>query len=95
MNGASCPTSASRSRGAARAVAGAQLVLTTGGTVSRRATYARGDREVLDRDAPGIAQAIRADSISKTPHGSALRGLAGVAGWTLVVEPPGLTGRLP
>jgi molybdenum cofactor synthesis domain-containing protein len=74
-------------------VAGAQLVLTTGGTgLAPRDVTPEATREVLDRDAPGIAQAIRADSISKTPHGLLSRGLAGVAGATLVVNLPGSPG---
>ena len=38
---------------------------------------ARGDAEVLERPAPGIAEAIRADAVAKTPHGLLSRGLAG------------------
>jgi molybdenum cofactor biosynthesis protein B len=74
-------------------IAGAQLVLTTGGTgLAPRDVTPEATRDVLDRDAPGIAQAIRADSISKTPHGLLSRGLAGVAGTTLVVNLPGSPG---
>jgi molybdopterin biosynthesis enzyme MoaB len=47
---------------------------------------------VLDRLAPGIAEAIRADSIAKTPHALLSRGLAGVRGSTLVVNLPGSPG---
>jgi molybdopterin adenylyltransferase len=69
------------------------LVLTTGGTglgprdVTPEATVA-----LLDRAAPGIAEAIRADSIAKTPHGLLSRGAAGVRGRALVVNLPGSTG---
>ena len=71
----------------------AQLVLTTGGTgLAPRDVTPEATREVLDRDAPGIAQALRADSIAKTPHGLLSRGLAGVAGKTLVVNLPGSPG---
>jgi molybdenum cofactor synthesis domain-containing protein len=69
------------------------LVLTTGGTglgprdVTPEATLA-----VVDRVAPGIAEALRADSIAKTPHGLLSRGLAGVVGSTLVVNLPGSPG---
>ena len=74
-------------------VARARLVLTTGGTgLAPRDVTPEATREVLDRDAPGIAQAIRADSIAKTPHGLLSRGLAGVAGTTLVVNLPGSPG---
>jgi molybdopterin biosynthesis enzyme MoaB len=47
---------------------------------------------VLERDAPGIAEAIRADSIAKTPHALLSRGAAGVRGRTLVVNLPGSPG---
>ena len=74
-------------------VSRSQLVLTTGGTgLTPRDVTPEATREVLDRDAPGIAQAIRADSIAKTPHGLLSRGLAGVAGSTLVVNLPGSPG---
>ena len=70
-----------------------QLVLTTGGTgLAPRDVTPEATREVLDRDAPGIAQAIRADAIAKTPHGLLSRGLAGVAGSALVVNLPGSPG---
>jgi molybdopterin biosynthesis enzyme MoaB len=42
--------------------------------------------------APGISEAIRADSIAKTPHALLSRGIAGVRGRTLVVNLPGSTG---
>jgi molybdenum cofactor biosynthesis protein B len=71
----------------------ARLVLTTGGTgLAPRDVTPEATRDVLDREAPGIAQAIRADSIAKTPHGLLTRGLAGVAGSALVVNLPGSTG---
>ncbi|MFL5942595.1 MAG: MogA/MoaB family molybdenum cofactor biosynthesis protein [Gaiellaceae bacterium] len=71
----------------------ARLVLTTGGTgLAPRDVTPEATREVLDREAPGIAQALRADSIAKTPHGLLSRGVAGVAGSTLVVNLPGSTG---
>ena len=74
-------------------IASAQLVLTTGGTgLAPRDVTPEATREVLDRDAPGIAQALRADSIAKTPHGLLSRGLAGVSGSTLVVNLPGSPG---
>jgi len=72
---------------------GIPLVFTTGGTgltpddVTPEAT-----RAVIDRLAPGIAEALRADSIAKTPHGLLSRGAAGVLGRTLVVNLPGSTG---
>jgi molybdenum cofactor biosynthesis protein B len=71
----------------------ARLVLSTGGTgLAPRDVTPEATRDVLDREAPGIAQALRADSIAKTPHGLLGRGVAGVAGSTLVVNLPGSTG---
>ena len=60
---------------------------------SRRATSRRRRRRPsLERLAPGIAEAIRADAIAKTPHGLLSRGVAGVRGAALVVNLPGSTG---
>jgi molybdenum cofactor synthesis domain-containing protein len=70
-----------------------RVVLTTGGTgVGPRDVTPEATALVLERSAPGIAEAIRADSIAKTPHGLLSRGLAGVLGQTLVVNLPGSTG---
>ena len=72
---------------------GAALVVTTGGTgIAPRDVTPEATRSVLEREAPGIAQALRADSIAKTPHGLLSRGTAGVLGSTLVVNLPGSTG---
>jgi len=71
----------------------AGLVLTTGGTgLGPRDVTPEATRGVLDREAPGIAEALRADSIAKTPHGLLGRGVAGVRGTSLVVNLPGSTG---
>ena len=71
----------------------AGLVLTTGGTgLGPRDVTPEATRGVLDREAPGIAEALRADSIAKTPHGLLGRGVAGVRGTALVVNLPGSTG---
>lgn len=73
--------------------ADADLVLTTGGTgLAARDVTPEATRSVLERDAPGIAQAIRADSIAKTPHGLLSRGLAGTVGSSLVVNLAGSPG---
>ena len=73
--------------------ASAQVVLTTGGTgLAPRDVTPEATRTVLERDAPGIAEALRADSIAKTPHGLLSRGVAGVLGGSLVVNLPGSTG---
>jgi molybdopterin adenylyltransferase len=71
----------------------AELVLTTGGTgLGPRDVTPEATARVLDRPAPGIAEAIRADAIAKTPHGLLSRGFAGVRGRTLVVNLPGSPG---
>jgi molybdopterin adenylyltransferase len=71
----------------------AQVVLTTGGTgLAPRDVTPEATRTVLTREAPGIAEALRADSIAKTPHGLLSRGVAGVVGSTLVVNLPGSPG---
>jgi len=71
----------------------ARLVLTTGGTgLAPRDVTPEATREVVEREAPGIAEALRADSTAKTPHGLLSRGAAGVAGSTLVVNLPGSPG---
>ena len=71
----------------------AALVLTTGGTgVAPRDVTPEATAEVIDRAASGIAEAIRADAIAKTPHGLLSRGLAGVRDRTLVVNLPGSPG---
>ena len=71
----------------------AQLVLTTGGTgVAPRDVTPEATLGAIEREAPGIAEAIRADSIAKTPHALLSRGAAGVLGSTLVVNLPGSPG---
>ncbi len=71
----------------------AALVLTTGGTgLAPRDVTPEATSRVLDRHAPGIAEALRADSIAKTPHGLLSRGVAGTLGHTLIVNLPGSTG---
>lgn len=73
--------------------ANARLVLTTGGTgVAPRDVTPEATRDVLERETPGITEALRADSIAKTPHGLLSRGAAGTLGSTLVVNLPGSTG---
>jgi molybdopterin adenylyltransferase len=73
--------------------ASARIVVTTGGTgLGPRDVTPEATEGVLDRVAPGIAEAVRADSIAKTPHGLLSRGVAGVAGSTLVVNLPGSPG---
>ncbi|MBA2642451.1 MAG: MogA/MoaB family molybdenum cofactor biosynthesis protein [Actinobacteria bacterium] len=71
----------------------AVLILTTGGTgFAPRDVTPEATRRVLDREAPGIAEAIRADAISRTPHALLSRGVAGLVDSTLVVNLPGSPG---
>jgi molybdopterin adenylyltransferase len=71
----------------------AQVVLTTGGTgVAPRDVTPEATADVLDRQAPGISEALRADSIARTPHGLLSRGVAGTLGSALVVNLPGSVG---
>jgi molybdopterin adenylyltransferase len=71
----------------------ARLILTTGGTgVSPRDFTPEATESVLERRAPGIAEALRADAIAKTPHGLLGRGVAGIRGETLIVNLPGSPG---
>jgi molybdenum cofactor synthesis domain-containing protein len=72
---------------------GALLVLTTGGTgFAPRDVTPEATRAVLDREAPGIAEAIRSDALARTPHALLSRGVAGLRGATLVVNLPGSPG---
>ncbi|HEU0336725.1 MAG TPA: MogA/MoaB family molybdenum cofactor biosynthesis protein [Gaiellaceae bacterium] len=71
----------------------AVVVLTTGGTgFAPRDVTPEATREVLEREAPGVAEAIRADALSRTPHALLSRGLAGLRGATLIVNLPGSPG---
>ncbi len=66
------------------------LVFTTGGTgftpddITPEAT-----RAVIERDAPGLAEAMRAEALRRTPTGILSRGVSGIAGRTLIVNFPG------
>jgi molybdenum cofactor synthesis domain-containing protein len=72
---------------------GVLLVLTTGGTgFAPRDVTPEATREVVDREAPGLAEAIRADAAARTPHALLSRGIAGLRGGTLVVNLPGSPG---
>ena len=69
------------------------LVLTTGGTgFAPRDVTPEATRPVIDREAPGIAEANRADALARTPHALLSRGLAGLRGRTLIVNLPGSPG---
>jgi molybdopterin adenylyltransferase len=70
----------------------ADLVITTGGTgLSVRDVTPEATGTVLEREAPGIAERIRAVGMTKTPHAALSRGLAGTRGRTLVINLPGST----
>jgi molybdopterin adenylyltransferase len=70
-----------------------QVILTTGGTgVAPRDVTPEATLGAIEREVPGIAEAIRADAIAKTPHALLSRGVAGVLGETLVVNLPGSPG---
>ncbi|BBA97824.1 putative molybdopterin biosynthesis protein [Actinacidiphila reveromycinica] len=73
--------------------AGYDVVVTTGGTgLSPTDRTPEATRTVLDYEVPGIAEAIRAAGARKVPTALLSRGVAGVAGRTLVVNLPGSTG---
>lgn len=77
----------------AGAEAGYDVVVTTGGTgVSPTDRTPEATRAVLDHEVPGIAEAIRAYGRDKVPTAALSRGLAGVAGRTLIVNLPGSSG---
>jgi molybdopterin adenylyltransferase len=70
-----------------------RLVVTTGGTgVAPRDHTPEATAAVIERKVPGIAEALRADAIAKTPHGLLGRGLAGIRGRALIVNLPGSPG---
>lgn len=72
---------------------GPSLVVSTGGTgVSPTDATPEATRSILDRELPGIADAIRLEGAKVTPHASLSRGLTGVAGRTVVVNLPGSPG---
>ncbi len=72
---------------------GPALIVTTGGTgISPTDRTPEMTRRVLDYEVPGIAEAIRAKGLEKTPTAILSRGLSGVAGRTLIVNLPGSSG---
>ena len=72
---------------------GCDVVLTSGGTgVTPTDRTPEATRGLLDFEIPGIAEAIRAYSRDRVPAAALSRGLAGVAGRTLIVNLPGSTG---
>ncbi|HEX9115462.1 MAG TPA: MogA/MoaB family molybdenum cofactor biosynthesis protein [Anaerolineae bacterium] len=66
------------------------LILCTGGTgFAPRDVTPEATRDVIDRDAPGLGEAMRAASLRLTPHAMLSRAVAGIRGHTLIVNLPG------
>ncbi len=66
------------------------VILTTGGTgFAPRDVTPEASRDVIERDAPGLAEAIRAESLKITPHAMLSRSVAGIRGRTLILNLPG------
>jgi molybdenum cofactor biosynthesis protein B len=71
----------------------ADLIVTTGGTgLAARDVTPEATRAVLEREAPGIAEAIRAAGREKVPYSTLSRGVAGTRAATLIVNLPGSPG---
>lgn len=69
---------------------GVHLILTTGGTgFAPRDVTPEATRLVIERETPGIAEALRAESLRVTKHAMLSRGVAGIRGQTLIVNLPG------
>ena len=68
----------------------ADLILTTGGTgLSPRDVTPDATLEVIDKQVPGFAEAMRAESLKKTPHAMISRAVVGIRGSSLIVNLPG------
>jgi molybdenum cofactor synthesis domain-containing protein len=66
------------------------LIITTGGTgVSPRDVTPEATLSVIERAVPGMAEAMRAASLQKTPHAMISRAVAGIRGKTLIINLPG------
>ena len=66
------------------------LVITTGGTgVSPRDVTPEATLRIIDREIPGMAEAMRRESMLKTPHAMISRALAGIRKTTLIINLPG------
>jgi molybdopterin adenylyltransferase len=67
-----------------------QLILTTGGTgFAPRDITPEATRQIIEREAPGIAEGLRAESLKVTRHAMLSRGVAGIRGRTLIINLPG------
>jgi len=70
----------------------ADLIVTTGGTgLAPRDVTPEATRAIIEREVPGVAEALRADGRASTPHSSLSRGVAGIRGAALIVNLPGST----
>ena len=68
----------------------AALIITTGGTgVAPRDVTPEATFSVIEKAVPGLAEAMRAASLQKTPHAMISRAVAGIRGKTLIVNLPG------
>lgn len=66
------------------------IILTTGGTgFAQRDVTPEATRAVIQREAPGLAEAMRSDSLKKTAHAMLSRAVAGIRGRTLIINLPG------
>jgi molybdopterin adenylyltransferase len=69
---------------------GASLVVTTGGTgFTSRDLTPEATRRVIDREAPGLAEAMRSATFGVNPHGMLSRGVCGIVGECLILNLPG------
>ncbi|MBC7225095.1 MAG: MogA/MoaB family molybdenum cofactor biosynthesis protein, partial [Anaerolineae bacterium] len=69
---------------------GLHLILTTGGTgFAPRDVTPEATRRVVEKEAPGLAEAMRLRSLQVTPHAMLSRAVAGIRGRTLIVNLPG------
>jgi len=71
------------------------LIVTTGGTgFSPRDNTPEATRAVIERDAPGLAEAMRAETLRQTPTAMISRGVCGIRAGTLIVNMPGAPGAV-
>jgi molybdenum cofactor synthesis domain-containing protein len=68
----------------------ADLIVTTGGTgLAPRDTTPEATHNVIERQAPGISEAMRSATFGANPHGMLSRGVSGISGGTLIINLPG------